>query len=92
VDLFAAAIVLFIMVVGTPPFTRADSKDPYYNLIIHGKMDRFWQQHLKFKADKKFFTPTFKDLLANMLQYDPSKRLSLEQVLSHPWMQEDTLT
>lgn len=37
VDLFASAIVLFIMVVGTPPFTRADTKDPYYNLIIQGK-------------------------------------------------------
>jgi len=33
VDLFAAGIVLFIMVVGTPPFTKADLRDPYYNLI-----------------------------------------------------------
>lgn len=71
VDLFASAIVLFIMVVGTPPFTRADTKDPYYNLLVQGKHDRFWQQHLKFKKDKEFFTPEFKDMIGRMLAYDP---------------------
>jgi hypothetical protein len=43
VDLFAAGIVLFIMVVGTPPFTRAVKTDPYYNLIANPKYtDKFW--------------------------------------------------
>jgi len=42
VDLFAAGIVLFILVVGTPPFSKACQKDPYYNLIVQGKVDRFW--------------------------------------------------
>jgi len=66
VDLFAAGIVLFILVVGTPPFSKAWQKDPYYNLIVSGKIDRFWQQHLKFKKDKNFFTDDFKDLLTRM--------------------------
>lgn len=43
VDLFASAIVLFIMIVGTPPFTKAEIRDPYYNLIATGKNDKFWQ-------------------------------------------------
>ena len=30
VDLFAAAIILFIMVSGTPPFTMANPTDAYY--------------------------------------------------------------
>lgn len=43
VDLFAAAIVLFIMVVGTPPFTKAVKTDPYYNLLIQTKhTEKFW--------------------------------------------------
>jgi len=42
VDLFASAIVLFILVVGTPPFSKACTKDPYYNLIVQGKTDKFW--------------------------------------------------
>lgn len=85
-DLFAAAIVLFIMVVGTPPFTRADTKDPYYNLLASGKHERFWQQHLKFKSDKNFFTPEFKDMLTRMLAYDPAQRMTLEQVQQCAWM------
>ena len=78
VDLFASAIVLFIMIVGTPPFTKADLKDPYYNLIASNKLDRFWQQHLKFKKDKNFFTEQFRDLIGKMLQLDPKNRLTLE--------------
>lgn len=42
VDLFAAGIVLFILVVGTPPFSKAYQKDPYYNLIASGRIDKFW--------------------------------------------------
>jgi hypothetical protein len=30
------------MIVGTPPFTKAEIRDPYYNLIATGKNDKFW--------------------------------------------------
>ena len=33
VDLFAAGIVLFIMVAGTPPFGSASPKDQYYKAL-----------------------------------------------------------
>lgn len=42
VDLFASAIILFIMFSGTPPFTKADPKDPYYKLICTNRNDTFW--------------------------------------------------
>lgn len=34
VDLFATAVVLFIMVSGTPPFTNAEKNEFYYKFII----------------------------------------------------------
>ena len=34
VDIFAAGIMLFIMVVGTPPFLQARPTDPFYKLIV----------------------------------------------------------
>jgi len=37
VDLFAAAIILFITFAGSPPFSKADPKDPYYKLICTNK-------------------------------------------------------
>lgn len=42
VDLFAAAIILFIMYSGTPPFSKADTKDPYFKLLCTGRHDTFW--------------------------------------------------
>jgi len=38
VDLFACAVILFIMYSGTPPFMKADLKDPYYRLIVNKKL------------------------------------------------------
>jgi serine/threonine protein kinase len=32
------------------------------------------------------------DLLGNMLKADPKQRLSLEQVMEHPWLTKDELT
>lgn len=86
VDLFASGIILFIMLVGTPPFLKADSKDPTYNLIFLGKFESFWGVHQKFKP-KDFFSKDFKDLLNRMFAYDPALRLSIDQIKEHPWYQ-----
>jgi serine/threonine protein kinase len=43
VDLFACAIILFIMVSGNPPFSRAHKNDLYYSLIMNkNSADKFW--------------------------------------------------
>lgn len=45
VDLFAAAIVLFIMVSQRPPFAHAKADDPHYKMICANRFDYFWQVH-----------------------------------------------
>lgn len=35
-----------------------------------------------------FFSDEFKDLFIKMVQLDPTKRLTLEEVKKHPWMKE----
>ena len=86
VDLFATAIVLFICVSGTPPFTCAEKNEFYYKLIHGAKWDLFWKFHVKGKpGGASFFSEEFKDLMEYMFQYDPNKRLSLSQVKAHPW-------
>ena len=37
VDLFASAVILFIMVAGHPPFSAASPKDSYYKALVTGK-------------------------------------------------------
>ena len=85
VDLFASAIILFIMVTQHPPFTRAEPSDPFYRLLRANRADLFWKAHSKNKPEG-FFSEEFKHLITSMLSFDPSHRLSMEEVLSHPWL------
>lgn len=77
IDLFAAAIILFITYAGTPPFNKADPKDPYYRLLATKKYDTFWNAHSKGKP-KDYFSNEFKSLINALLAYDPKERPTLE--------------
>lgn len=92
VDLFASAIILFIMFSGTPPFTRADPKDPYYRLFCTNKIETFWTAHQKHKKEKDFFPEPFKNLINQMLEFDSLKRPTIEQIRQHAWFKGDILT
>lgn len=72
VDLFAASIILFIMYSGTPPFTKADPKDPYFKLLCTNRNETFWQAHLKNKDSESFFSEDFMNFINSVLAHDPS--------------------
>lgn len=84
VDLFACAIILFIMVTQHPPFSRAEPSDPFYRLICANRADLFWKAHSKNKPEG-FFSEEFKNLITSMLQFDPALRPSMAEVKAHPW-------
>jgi serine/threonine protein kinase len=68
VDLFAAAIVLFIMYSGTPAFGKALPSDPYYKLLYTNKQKTFWAAHSRNKPGKqKYYSNEFRDLIQKML-------------------------
>ncbi len=93
VDLFAAAIVLFIMYSGTPAFGQALPADPYYKLLCIGKQSTFWRAHCRNKPGKrKFFSKPFKDLITKMLSFNQEDRLTLEEITQHDWFRGPTLT
>jgi hypothetical protein len=64
VDVFAAAIILFIMVAAHPPFTTAVATDPFYRCLAANRADVFWKTHSKNKPGKEgYFSEEFKDLI-----------------------------
>lgn len=87
VDLFALGIILFILYTGHPPFNQAHPTDTHYKLLVTNRADLFWKYHAKSKGES-FFSESFKDLITNMLQYNPSQRLNLVDIIGHPWMSE----
>lgn len=83
IDLWAAAVILFIMLVGLPPWEFAREEDPRYRMVVKGGLERMlrsWQRSI---------SPLAADLLQNMLRENPLDRLSLNQVLNHPWIAFD---
>jgi len=64
VDLFACAIILFIMVAQHPPFNTAQPNDPFYRCLASERNDIFWRTHCRNKPDgDAFFSAEFKDLI-----------------------------
>jgi len=70
---------------GTPPFSKADPKDPYYKLLCTNKHETFWAAHTKHKPSKEFFSKDFRTLMNSMFALDPSQRLSIAEIKKHPW-------
>lgn len=45
VDIFAAGVILFIMITGTMPFkSQASVTDELYQYIVNKEYDKFWDQ------------------------------------------------
>jgi serine/threonine protein kinase len=86
-DLFAAGVTLFILVSAKAPFVSATPNNGFYKFIALNYIDKFWNAHEK----KSKFSAELKDLLNSMFAFDPTHRLSISEILSHPWMNGDIL-
>ena len=86
VDLFAMGVSLFAMVAGFPPFNCADMRaDLFYKALIR-RPEVYWRKITE-RRNGRGFSPEFKDLMAKMLEPEATARLTMQQVLSHEWMQ-----
>lgn len=80
IDLWAAGVILYIMLTGFPPYDQASRTDQRFDLIVQGHLVRQleeWEIQLSRDAG---------DLLQSMLKLDPRDRLTLAEVISHPWV------
>jgi len=80
IDIWASGVILFIMLVGLPPWEFAREEDPRYRMVVRGGLERMlrsWQRPI---------SPMAADLLQKMLREDPRERLSLCEVKDHPWV------
>jgi serine/threonine protein kinase len=83
-DLFALGVCLFIMLTRACPFKSATSTDNHYCLFVNDN-SRFWRLHSQISGVP--ISQEFANLVTSLLALDPAHRLSLAEVIAHPWMQ-----
>ncbi|TMW66536.1 hypothetical protein Poli38472_004301 [Pythium oligandrum] len=78
-DVFSAGAVLYTMLAGYAPFqSPSDEEAMERTLLGEFSFDGEAWDHVSVQA---------KDLICGMLDIDPAARMSMEEVLDHPWLQ-----
>lgn len=79
-DLWSCGVILYILLCGYPPFNGANDKQ-IIEAVLKGK----------FTLDEPEWdgiTNEAKDLVRQLLAYEPEKRASAQEALLHPWIQK----
>ncbi|XP_010912114.1 calcium-dependent protein kinase 8 [Elaeis guineensis] len=79
VDVWSAGVILYILLCGVPPFW-AETDEGIAQAIIRSVID-FEREPWPMVSSKA------KDLVRQMLDPNPNTRLTAQQVLEHPWLQ-----
>ncbi|ORY94502.1 kinase domain protein, partial [Syncephalastrum racemosum] len=87
VDLWSIGVVMFTLLVGKHPFQQSDVKQIYKKIRENSSLPTYTFPP---NADVPI-SDAAKDLISKLLVNDPSQRLSVPEILQHPFFQEGRL-
>jgi len=81
VDLFSVGVIVFIIVQGIFPFKEARKEEYFYNLLLTGQIETYFE-----KVNGTGLSADFKDMILKLFSYDGKNRYTVEELKSHPWL------
>ena len=82
-DIFSLGVTLFILVTGKLPFKLALPNDSLYQYISRGDYVEFWKNKSSLNL-----SPSFMELIDNMIAFDFTQRPSISEIRQSTWMKE----
>lgn len=81
VDIWSIGVILYTLLIGKPPFETSDVKTTYRRIKANAYT---FPEHIRISASSR-------DLITKILCLDPSRRLTLDQILEHPFLCSQTI-
>lgn len=87
-DVWSCGVMLYIMLAAAYPFGRPEDERLKPSRKMHVMLQRILNVEYGFPSHVRVSDPC-KDLLARILVADPSKRITVPEILEHPWFKTD---
>ena len=93
VDIWSAGIALYIMLSGALPFSVKNENDSFLDGNNNKKKNIALKKAIINNNPKKIekISNNARDLLHGLLNKDPSQRLTCDEILSHPWLNDEEI-
>jgi len=82
-DVWSLGICLLYMLMGFPPIERASADDVRFQYLRDGRLRELLQHW-----DVSHLSDSVLDIIQQMLRVSPQDRVSVDNLLRHPWLQE----
>ena len=94
VDIWSAGIALYIMLSGALPFSVKNENDSFLDGNNNNKKKNMALKKAIIQNEPKKIekiSDNARDLLHGLLNKDPNKRLTCDEILKHPWLNNDEI-
>ena len=79
VDIWSIGVIIYTLIIGKPPFETSDVKTTYKRIRMNA---------YNF-PDTVSITEPARDLITKILNNDPGKRPTIDEILQHPWINHE---
>ena len=81
-DIWSLGVCLFMMIIGAPPYNKPIDKDITFQYVKYKQIAKLLQEWGRIK----YVTSNLHDLLTRMMCVEEEKRITMQEIVRHPWI------